>query len=85
MEARHINCSESAYNGTYPDGHLGESTAYTGFHPNGDPSESLLKDGGLSTLIARRQPIMGPTLMVTRPSQQPGRVFTLTATPREAS
>jgi len=74
-----MDCSESAYNGTYSDGHPSESTAYTGFPPDGYPSGSLLK-GGSSTWAAQSQPIMGLTLMATRASQQPTRVFTLTAT-----
>ena len=40
----HVDLSETAYNGIYPDGRPSRSTAYMGFHPNGDPSGSLLKD-----------------------------------------
>jgi len=51
MEA-HIDCSELAYNGTYPDGHSSESTTYRGPHPDGNPMGSLLKDRGSPTLAA---------------------------------
>jgi len=82
MEDPHIDCLESAYNKTYPDGHRSESIVYTSLHPDGYPSGSLQKDGKSRTLTARSQPIMGPTMMATRASQLPTRVFTLTGTPR---
>ena len=52
---------------------------------DGDPSGSLLKDGGLLTLDAWSQLIMGYTLMAARAGQLPIRVFTLTLTLRRGS
>ena len=52
MEARHIECSESTYNGTYPNGHQSESKAYTSLHPYGYLLGNLLKGGGSPTLSA---------------------------------
>jgi len=84
MEARN-DCSELAYNGIYLDGLPSKSTAYPDLHLDDDPSESLLKVGGLPTLTVQSQPIMGYTLMATRGDQQPIRVFTLTVTLRRVS
>jgi len=81
----HDGCSEPAYNGIYPDGHPSRSTAYTGLHPDGDPLGGFLKEGGLPTLDAQSQPIVGYNLMAVRAGQPPIRVFTLTVTPRGAS
>jgi len=61
----HIDFSTLAYNGTYSDGHPSELAAYTCLHPDSYPSESLLKDGDLTTLTARSQLIMRFTLMAT--------------------
>jgi len=81
MEARlRWMLEASLLNEIYPDGRPSRSTAYAGLQPNDDPSGGLQKDGGLSTLDAQSQPIIGYTLMAARASQQPTQVFTLTAT-----
>ena len=78
----HVGCSEPAYNGIYSNGCPNRSTTYTAFYPDDDPSEGLLKDGGLPTLDAQSQPIMGYTLMAVRAGQPPIWVITLMATLR---
>jgi len=71
IRSRHLfRCSESAYNGIYPNSCPSKSTAYTGPRPDGDHSESHLKDGNSPMSDARSQPTMGLTLMAARVSQQ---------------
>jgi len=77
----HVGCSEPVYNKIFSDGCPSKPTTYTGLHPDGDPSGSLLKDGGSSTLDAQSQSIRGYTLIATLVDQQPIRIFTLMATP----